>query len=104
MPRLGRELVRGLIEEFGGHVAAEIREPHKLAERVLELQPDLVVVGEENGFADACRELLAATPRPRVLAVSAGGRSGSLWELRPERTWVGQLGPDTIRRVLEELA
>jgi DNA-binding NarL/FixJ family response regulator len=49
---------------------------------------------------DACRVLLDACPRLKVLAVENRGRTGSLYELRPWRRRLGELGTGRLLGVL----
>jgi hypothetical protein len=101
MPRLTRELLRGLVEKIGGRVVAEVDDPQSALERVRELAPALVIVGEEAAFAGRSAELARALASSRVLGVTEAGRCGELWEIEPHLTPVGDLGEASLRRALE---
>jgi hypothetical protein len=91
----------------------------EILERLLAAQPDIEIVGVTSFDADglpippleadafvvangegdlerrAC-ELLRRYPSARVVAVAADARSGSLHELRPCRTFLGELSPEGL--------
>jgi chemotaxis response regulator CheB len=50
-----------------------------------------ILAGDGGVLRRRAHELLKARPRLRVLAVAQGGREGSLYELRPHRTPLGEL-------------
>jgi hypothetical protein len=101
MPRLTRALVRGLVEKVGGRVVAEVDDRGSALERVHDLAPALVIVGEEAAVAGASAELARALAASRVLGVTEAGRCGELWEIEPHLTPLGDLGEASLRRALE---
>jgi hypothetical protein len=60
----------------------------------------VVVVIDGDELPAACRELLDARPRTRIVGLAEQGRAGVLWEMRPVRTPIGELSPDTLRAAL----
>jgi hypothetical protein len=60
----------------------------------------VVVVVDGDELPAACRALLDALPRTRVLGLAQRGRTGVLWEMRPARTAIGELSPATLRAAL----
>ena len=57
-----------------------------------------------EAIPDACRVVLDACPRVKVLAVEDDGRTGSLYELRPWRRRLGELGTGRLLGVLRGVA
>jgi DNA-binding NarL/FixJ family response regulator len=57
-----------------------------------------------EAIPDACRVVLDACPRVKVLAVEDDGRTGSLYEMRPWRRRLGELGTGRILGVLRGVA
>jgi chemotaxis response regulator CheB len=55
-----------------------------------------ILAGETASLTDRAHELLELRPRLRILAVAHGGREGSLYELRPHRTPLGELSAHVL--------
>ena len=65
-----------------------MRSREKLAEKLRELQPQLVLLGLENGEKDSCaRPLLSVMPSSGlILVLEKSGQHAWLYRLRPHRT------------------
>jgi hypothetical protein len=61
-----------------------------------------ILAGDGSVLARRAHELLEIRPLLRILAVGRGGREGSLYELRPHQTALGELSSqvllDAVRR------
>jgi len=58
---------------------------------------DVVLHGSGNGAdQETARALLYATPRSRVFQLTASGADTYVYELRPERTFLGELSPQEL--------
>jgi hypothetical protein len=101
----------GIITEIVGRepdlsVVGELRAHDDLMPAIDRTAADFVIWGlepvsaEADPVPEACRAVLDAYPRLKVLAVEADGRSGSLYELRPWRRELGELAPGRIVDVL----
>ncbi len=65
---------------------------------------DLVIACDRDAAWHAVDSLLKRMPRTRALAVSADGRSGVLYELRPVRRVIGELSAATLRAAVAATA
>lgn len=101
MRKLDREIVRGLIARSGAVVAAEVTTRSALAETVSAARPQLVVIGDEDGFEGAAEELVGAGGDLRVLALHDEGRVGVLYEPSAEAHEVVGPGVEAIEAAVE---
>jgi DNA-binding NarL/FixJ family response regulator len=96
------ELVRGIVAaDQRLRVVGVLDDPAKLIDISRRRRADVVVVpieGEE--LPAACRELLQARPRTRIVGLVEHGRVGVLWEMCPSRTAIGELSPASLRAAL----
>jgi DNA-binding NarL/FixJ family response regulator len=98
-------MVQQMIEQAVGaqpdmHVVATVNEPSSLVSAARATRPDFVIFGvqadEEDGFPTACVDLLAAEPRTKALGIAVLASNAYLYELRPERTPIGEVAPEDI--------
>ena len=69
----------------------------RLAETLRELQPELVLLGLENGEKDSCaRPLLAVLPSARILVLGKNGQDAWLYEMRPHRRALVHMSPSSL--------
>ncbi|MDX6477113.1 MAG: hypothetical protein QOH95_2624 [Gaiellaceae bacterium] len=82
------------------HVVATVCEAGGLVEAARATRPDFVIFGvpveEENGFPAVCAELLEEQPRTKALGIAVVAGNAYLYELRPERTEIGEVAPEDI--------
>jgi DNA-binding NarL/FixJ family response regulator len=64
-------------------------------ETLMRTGTDVVISAGEHG-SDTVRQVLEELPRLKVLVVSGDGRDTALYELRPTRTPLGEVSPQTI--------
>jgi hypothetical protein len=57
---------------------------------------DALIVRADSCDEDEIGDLLAERPAARVLAIAPNGDSGSLYELRPHRVYLGDLSPQAL--------
>lgn len=60
-------------------------------------QADVVVVGiSDRELPAECEALFTSSPGIRVLGITGDGRRAFLWELRPQRTPLGEVSPQGL--------
>ena len=91
-------LVREIASEADGlEVVGIVEDEQALVAEVLRTEPDVLIVGlDGTDPADLYLELLERRPRLRILALTGQGREAILWELRPHRTSLGEISPETL--------
>ena len=55
-----------------------------------------ILAGSGGSLTERAHELLKLRPLLRILAIGEGGREGSLYELRPHRTPLGELSSHVL--------
>jgi hypothetical protein len=103
---LGGTVHELLKDAFGARAVGEVPRGVPLTYAVSRAQPRVVVIelGDEADSPAAppiLTRLLNEHPHLRVLVVEGDGRSGSLWELRPTRTRLGELSPELLIRTID---
>lgn len=97
MPRLLREIVATIVRgEADLELVGEVENADQLTSLQPREVPDVVIAGESHSVGAVAEELLERFPRLRVLEVAGDGRSASVYELRPARTLVAQIGADSL--------
>jgi DNA-binding NarL/FixJ family response regulator len=72
-----------------------------LSARLIELRPDLVLLGLLDAESDACAlPLLAALPFARILVLAPDGQHAWLHEMRPHRVPLRQFSKRSLLRLL----
>jgi hypothetical protein len=94
---LTRDVVKGILAEapdielIGEVSMSEFGGPNPPA------RADVAILAGSGGpLSERAHELLKLRPLLRVLAVAYGGREGSLYELRPHRTPLGELSSHVL--------
>jgi hypothetical protein len=104
LPRLLQDILHQLLTDVGDVEVLDDDGGAGLAEAAVRADADVVIAGERDAQPqDACA-LLRARPQTRALAVSADGRSGVIYELRPHREAIGELSAATVRRAVHAAA
>jgi DNA-binding NarL/FixJ family response regulator len=100
--RLLREVVVDILAEAPEiDVVTEVPEPEQLTARAGATSPDCVIASlEDADLSTLLPHLLLRGPRMKVLALTDDGRTGFLYELRPERVPVGELSSETLLDVV----
>jgi hypothetical protein len=104
---LGGVVLELLKDAYGAGAVREVPRGVPLAQAVDQIRPEVVVtmLGDDADPGVAPRvltRLLDDHPRLRILVVEDGGQSGSLWELRPARTRLGELSPRLLVRAIHD--
>jgi len=68
--------------------------------RAAAADPDVVVAPLDRLTPDAVDDFLSSRCRARVLGIAADARTAAVYELRPHRTALGELGTDMLADVL----
>jgi hypothetical protein len=102
---LGGVVLELLKDAYGAGAVGEVPSGVPLAHAVNQTRPKVVVTALDDDADPAVAprvltRLLEDHPRLRILVVEGGGRSGSLWELRPTRTRLGELSPQLLIRAI----
>jgi hypothetical protein len=101
LPRITREIIEQAVGAepdmviVDGFAADASLADASLADAVGRSEPDFVISGRDYEFAEVCA-VLDERPRLRVLTVVEDGREATLYELRPTRTPLGEVSPQTI--------
>jgi DNA-binding NarL/FixJ family response regulator len=78
---------------------------HELWTLARSTQPDVVVVGLEDGdLPRDCLELLFERPQMKVLGIEARDGRAWLYELRPEQSEIGEVSPDDVVDTIRDAA
>jgi hypothetical protein len=105
MPRLLREIVATIVRgQADLELVGEVDSTDQLAGLPPLGVPDVVIAGESDSVGAVAAELLERFPRLRVLEVAGDGGSASVYELRPARTLVAQIGADSLLGALRGAA
>jgi hypothetical protein len=84
------------------HVVAELDGRQRLAHRLQQLRPDLVVIGlRRSETGAAITALLALLPNTKFIAFSQDGRSIIGYELRLSQIRLSDLAPEELIRFIE---
>jgi DNA-binding NarL/FixJ family response regulator len=98
MPQLLREIIRSVVvAEADLELVAEVDDAGSLEEALPRHAPD-VVIGHST--RRDIERLLGDRPRLKVLQVDDTGRSAILYELRPQRTALGEISPACLLRAI----
>lgn len=102
-----REVVRTALDEGDTRVVAELSDAAMLAEATRSSRAHVVLWRiDQSDPSESHRvgRLLDEHPRLKVLVLEDDGRRGFLWEMRPQRSPLGELSPsllvDAIRRAV----
>ena len=101
-----RDVIRGILDEQQDMtVLADVPDCRSLRNVLARGRADLAVYGLDRGeLLEVCPHLFDEYPGIKVLTVRDDGRRGSLWELRPCPTTLGEVSPrllvETIRKVV----
>jgi hypothetical protein len=101
MSTMLRQLVRQVaVSGTGIAIVTELPGPLRDPATVAAARPDVVVVGVDDASEQAIADVLFASRAVRVLGVSSDAADATLYELRPLRVSLGELGIDALRAVI----
>jgi DNA-binding NarL/FixJ family response regulator len=106
LPLMLRQIISQIINaEPDLDIVGELEDMRLVAAR----QPHVVIVGLgisgpvlEAQVPDVVRRLLDDLPRSKVLELSQDGRTGYMYELRPQKASVGELSPARLTTVIRK--
>jgi hypothetical protein len=100
MHRLPREIFTQLLrDEDGVELVGELDSADDLAAAVRASGADFVIVEDEE---TSVASFLKRYSQLKVLAVEDAGDNASVYEFSPNRSYVGELTRETVRRALED--
>jgi hypothetical protein len=100
-PMLGGIIRELVLDETDIDVVGELADHGDVVPAAVREEADFVIAGPPADRLGAVyRELLAACPATRLLAVKGDGRGGALIQLAPSSTPVGELSPDVLLAVI----
>lgn len=93
-----RDIVESLLRsQRDMYIAGELPARDGLSDAIGRARPDVVLLGLPSGDVPPFyNELLYAHPTLRLLAVTGDGRSAYRYELRPQRSPVGEVSPQGL--------
>lgn len=97
MPRVQAELIESFVTQTDDIALFRLHEYASLSQALRETRADVVLL--DTGASDLPApyvELMRAHARVKLLAIEAGGRRGSLFELRPYRVPLGEVSPERL--------
>jgi DNA-binding NarL/FixJ family response regulator len=98
MPQLLREIIRSVVvAEADLELVAEVNDARSLDDAIPRHAPD-VVIGRST--SRDIERLLRDRPRLKVLQLDDAGRSTVLYELRPQRTALGEVSPARLLKAI----
>jgi chemotaxis response regulator CheB len=102
MPHMLRSIIRDIVsDEPDMEVVGELAGQARLLAAVEKTDASFVIIGHDGQDApDTLGELFAYRPSARVLAVAREGRTGILYELRPQRIPIGELSASRLLAVI----
>jgi hypothetical protein len=88
LPPLLADLITSVLEpHLSLDVIGVMPTRERLAERLRELRPELVLLGLNDGEKDSCAQpLLKVLPSARILVLRKNGQDAWLYKMRPHRT------------------
>ena len=92
-----------LARESDFQVAAPTDKTSTLLDASRKYRPDVIVTSFEQDRANITyRDLLLECPRVTVLEIRSDGRNGYLYQLRAERTRLGEVSPESLVTAIRE--
>jgi hypothetical protein len=105
MPTMLRQLVRQIAAGSPDvAVVAELSSALRDPTEVVAARPDVVILGIDETSEEVVTSLLYASPAVRVLGITSDAAQTTLYELRPQRVQLGELGSDALRVVIRAAA
>jgi DNA-binding NarL/FixJ family response regulator len=96
---------RALEERLEIETLAEIRSRHRIADRLRELRPDLVVIGLRRNEDDRVgRTILQALPGATVIAISNDLRQAFVHTMQPHRTVLDDFSRSALAAQVAQVA
>jgi hypothetical protein len=97
MPTLLFDMLRGIIVSIEDmHIVGETITRAGIFRAAAAARADVVILSDEDGSPDNCYEALYRRPRLKIFAISADGRLGSLYELRPRVKAIGDISAESL--------
>jgi DNA-binding NarL/FixJ family response regulator len=108
MPRMLRDMIEEAVAaQPDMRVVETVPERSALLEATRRTRPEFVIFGiddDEDDFPPGCLEVLEEQPRTRILGIQAAAGLAYLYELRPERTRIGEVAPEDVVAAIRSAA
>jgi len=109
MPRMLRDMIEEAVAaQPDMRVVEVVPERSALLEATRRTRPEFVIFGVDDGdeddFPPGCLEVLEEQPRTRILGIQATAGVAYLYELRPERTRIGEVAPEDVVAAIRSAA
>jgi DNA-binding NarL/FixJ family response regulator len=98
MPRMLRDIIEDTVsDQTDMQVVACLEDRQQMLSRVTETDAEVVVLGMSDGdLPDESLHVFEAHPHLRLFGVTADGRRAFLYELRPQRSALGEISPQGL--------
>lgn len=98
MPPLIVDIIAKLLPDRTAlNVLAQLADRVDIQERLSALNPDLVLLGLQNGETENVPyDLLALLPSAMIISLSSDGRSAVIYEMRPHRRTLRNISPRVL--------
>ena len=100
MPQTLREIVRGVVSNTREFELVEEEGSAATLATIRAAAASVVITGLDRSSPQRVSALLGASPNVRVLALADDGRSGAVYELRPEARPLGDISPALLRSAI----
>jgi chemotaxis response regulator CheB len=101
MPTMLRQIVREAVATVPDiDIVGEVPGSLDDLDEVIAATPDVFVVGREDTSDAAVARLLRERSGVRVLGISSDGAQTTLYEMRPHRVSLGELGPAALAALI----
>jgi DNA-binding NarL/FixJ family response regulator len=97
VPQLLSDIIKGIISSYEDiNIVGEITIPDGLFRAASTARADVIVLHNAAVSTDNCYELLYRRPRLKILAITADGRQGLLYELQPSVQAFGEMSAENF--------
>jgi hypothetical protein len=102
---LGDILKQAILDRSDMTVVSELANASRLAEMVRQEHPDVVIWNDaDEDELTSSADYFCPTPPTKVLATLGDGRDAAIWQLKPQRTPLGQLSPGSLVEAILQTA
>ena len=97
MPKLLSDMIKGiLVSRDDMHIVGEVITRARIFRAAAAARADVIILSDEDVSTDDCYRALCRRPRLKILALSADGRLGSLYELQPRVNPIGDISAENL--------
>ena len=97
IPKLLFDLIKGIIVSSEDlHFVGEAMKGTGILRAAAATKADVIILSDKDTSADNCYRILQRRPRLKIIAISADGRRGFLYELRPRAKTIRDLSAESL--------